>query len=283
MNEIEALSRENEALKAELKQTQLACQMAVQMSDFKAGFLARTSHELRSPLNSLIGLHQLILSGLCENPEEEREFIEQAHQSSLKLVKLIDEIIDVSKTAYGTNRLDIRPLQLVQVFEQLQNSTHLLAANRGFPLRFSMPNPDLYGMADWRRLVQLLLSLIDTSIAKMQDGKITVSAQPSPKENNLWIWIDVQTTSNIWSEPANLLQNSSEPLTVETAKAKFNDKKPGPSPGMNLLLAQTLVELMAGELQVLELPEAQGQSATRLQCSIPLASPESIAQELQDD
>ncbi|MGD2184133.1 sensor histidine kinase [Lusitaniella coriacea] len=283
MNEIEALSRENEALKAELKQAQLTCQMAAQMSDFKAGFLARTSHELRSPLNSLIGLHQLILSGLCENPEEEREFIEQAHQSSLKLVKLIDEIVDVSKTAYGTNHLDIRPLQLVQVFEQLQNRTHLQAANRGFPLTFSTPNPDLYAMADWRRFVQLLLSLIDTSIAKMQEGKITVSAQPSPKENSLWIWIDLQTPSNIWREPADLLQNSPEPLTIETAKAKFNKEKSGPSPGMNLLLAQTLLELMGGELQILELPEAQEESTTRLQCSIPLASPESIAQELQDD
>ena len=46
----------------QLKQTQLAYQLAQQMSQFKAGFLTRVSHELRSPLNSMIGLHQLILS-----------------------------------------------------------------------------------------------------------------------------------------------------------------------------------------------------------------------------
>ncbi|MEW5858349.1 MAG: sensor histidine kinase, partial [Cyanobacteriota bacterium] len=46
------------AILEELKQTQMAYHMATEMSQFKAGFLARTSHELRSPLNSLIGLHQ---------------------------------------------------------------------------------------------------------------------------------------------------------------------------------------------------------------------------------
>ncbi|MGL5880139.1 MAG: sensor histidine kinase, partial [Xenococcaceae cyanobacterium] len=98
MNEIEAL-------KEELKQTQLAYQMAIQWSQFKAGFLARISHELRSPLSSLIGLHQLILSDLCESPEEQREFLSQAHQSALKLMRLIDEVVDIAKTSYGAKKL----------------------------------------------------------------------------------------------------------------------------------------------------------------------------------
>ena len=88
--------RETELLQ-ELQQTQLAYHKAQEMGQFKAGFLARISHELRSPLGSIIGLHQLILADLCENPEEEREFISQAHEKSLKLLKLIDEILNISK------------------------------------------------------------------------------------------------------------------------------------------------------------------------------------------
>jgi signal transduction histidine kinase len=82
--------------------------MAKEMSQFKAGFLARTSHELRSPLSSLIGLHQLILADLCDSPEEAREFVAQANASALKMVKLLDEVIAVSKTEHGTNRLELR-------------------------------------------------------------------------------------------------------------------------------------------------------------------------------
>src|ERR671932_28169 len=76
-------------LKEELKQTKLAYEMAKEMSQFKAGFLARTSHELRSPLSTMFGTLQLILSDLCDDPAEEREFVEQAHVAALKLVKLI--------------------------------------------------------------------------------------------------------------------------------------------------------------------------------------------------
>jgi signal transduction histidine kinase len=91
-------SDELQPLKEELKQTQLAYEMAKEMSQFKAGFLARTSHELRSPLSSLIGLHQLILQDLCDSPEEERQFVAQANTSALKMVKVLDDLVKVSKS-----------------------------------------------------------------------------------------------------------------------------------------------------------------------------------------
>src|SRR5689334_21319694 len=65
----------------QLRQVELAYRMASEMSQFKAGFLARVSHELRSPLNGMIGMHQLILSDLCDGPQEEREFVAQADES----------------------------------------------------------------------------------------------------------------------------------------------------------------------------------------------------------
>ena len=89
-----------------MKEIELAYHLAREMSQFKAGFLARTTHVLRSPLNGLIGLHQLILSDLCENPEEEREFIGQAHERALKLLNLIDEILHIARAEHGNSKLD---------------------------------------------------------------------------------------------------------------------------------------------------------------------------------
>ncbi|HBE52947.1 MAG TPA: sensor histidine kinase, partial [Cyanobacteria bacterium UBA11369] len=97
-------NQEISALKEELLRTQLAYRMATEMCQFKAGFLARVSHELRSPINSLIGLQQLILSDLCEDPAEEREFVAQANASALRMVALLDAILNVARTEYGTNR-----------------------------------------------------------------------------------------------------------------------------------------------------------------------------------
>ncbi len=128
-----------EDLQEELEQTRLAYQMAMQMSQFKAEFLARTSHEIRSPLSSLIGLHQLILSDLCESPEEQKEFINQAYNSALKLMKLIDEIVAVSKAELGTNQLYCESLPLGEIFDEVYKLTHIQAANRNLQLNIVTP------------------------------------------------------------------------------------------------------------------------------------------------
>jgi len=75
-------------------------------------------------------VHQLILSDLCDDPAEERKFLAQAHESALKLVKLMDEILNVARTEHATNHLEIQPLQLAQVLQEVYDLTHLLAAKQ---------------------------------------------------------------------------------------------------------------------------------------------------------
>ncbi|MEH1942621.1 MAG: HAMP domain-containing sensor histidine kinase [Nostoc sp.] len=253
----------------QLKQTQLAYQMAREMSQFKAGFLARTSHELRSPLNGLIGLHQLILSDLCEDPAEEREFIAQAHERTLKLLKLMDEILNVARTEHGTNKLDIQPRPLAQILEEVHHLTYMLAANRNFPLQLLPPDPEVYVWADYLWLRQILISLIDTAITQMEEGSICISSSTQPTNNFVNIWLDLPTHAIPWSEPIDLI-NPEDRLT------EINQENAALSPGMRLLINQTLVEVMGGKLEILPLTIAKEtpQQLTRLQISIPLVIPE---------
>jgi len=80
----------------QLIQTQLAYQMASEMSKFKEGFLARVSHELRSPINGIVSIHQLITEGLCQSKSEEQELLEEAHHRTRKLIEFIDEMVLVA-------------------------------------------------------------------------------------------------------------------------------------------------------------------------------------------
>ncbi|OCQ92656.1 histidine kinase [Nostoc sp. MBR 210] len=253
-------------LRQEIKQTQLAYQMAQEMSQFKAGFLARTTHELRSPLNSLIGLHQLILSDLCENPEEEREFIAQAHEKALKLLHLMDEILSISRTEYGTNKLDIQPRCLDTVFQEVKDLTYMLAANRNFSLQMSPIDPDVHVLADHRWLRQVLVNLVDTAISQMQEGSICVSATVLDTNNLAHIYLDIPTHALPESEPIDLMQNNNQPPQNQDEKANF-------SPGMKLLLNQILLEVMGAKLEMLPnltSPESTD-SLTRVQITIPVA------------
>ncbi|OUL22414.1 sensor histidine kinase [Nostoc sp. RF31YmG] len=257
-----------------LQETQLAYQMAKEMSQFKAGFLARTTHELRSPLNGLIGLHQLILSNLCENPEEEREFIAQAHERALKLLKLIDEILNVARVEHGTNKLDIQPLSLNELLQEVYKLTYMLAANRNFSLQVSPPDLEIYVLADPRWLRQVLLNLVDTAITQMEEGKISISTNPSPTKNSAYIWLDIPVHALPWSESIDFIK-SIDFIQAEDKPVLTDEGNPNLSPGMKLLLNQTLVEVMGGKLEVIPpTTQAGNDQFTRLQVSIPLVIPE---------
>jgi signal transduction histidine kinase len=253
----------------QLQQAELAYLMAKEMSQFKAGFLARTTHELRSPLNGLIGLHQLILSDLCEDPAEEREFIGQAHERTLKLLKLMDEIINVARTEHGTNKLDIQPRSLAQMLEEVHKLTYMLAANRNFPLQLLSADPEIYVLADYLWLRQILISLIDTAISQMEEGGIYISSSTLPTSNFVNIWLDVPTHTIPWSEPINLMESEDQPTEA-------NLKNTNLSPGMRLLINQSLLEVMGGKLEILPstIAKETPQELTRIQISIPLVIPE---------
>jgi signal transduction histidine kinase len=180
------------------------------MCQFKAGFLARTTHELRSPLNGLIGLHQLILSDLCEDPAEEREFIVQAHERALKLVKLIDQILNVARAEQGTNKLDIQPQQIAQILKEVTDLTYMLAANRNFPLSVTLPEPEIYVLVDSRWLRQVLVNLVDTTISQMEEGSLYISSSIQESSNLGLIWLDVPSHAVTWSEPIDLMSLEGE-------------------------------------------------------------------------
>jgi K+-sensing histidine kinase KdpD len=252
----------------QMKQTQLAYHMAQEISQFKAGFLARTTHVLRSPLNGLIGLHQLILSNLCENPEEEREFIAQAHERALKLLKLIDEILSVARVEHGTNKLHIQPLNLSELLQEVHDLTYMLAENRNFPFRVLPPDPETYILADPNWLRQVLITLVESSIAKMEEGSICISTHVAHTSGCIDIWLDIPTHATPLSEPIDLM--------ISKNNSPAEDENDILLPGMKLLLNQTLLEVMAGKLEIVPFPasEEQASDVTRLQVSIPLLIPE---------
>ncbi len=253
-----------QALSHQLKQTQLAYQMAAEMSLFKAGFLARTSHELRSPINSMIGTLQLILSDLCESPEEEREFIQHAHASALKMVGLLDQIIFVAKTEHGTDTMNIHAIQLAKVIDEVEDLTCIQATNRSIRLKIEPANKDIYVWADLPRLRQVLVSLVDTAIAQMSEGTVKVSVHSSPETGFVHIWVDDQRPISAWSESWDLLKSTLEKEQTPSDQITL-------SPGMRLLMNQTLLSLMNGRLEVLAIPsEGEDSNFNRTQCSIPI-------------
>ncbi|MEM8610885.1 MAG: HAMP domain-containing sensor histidine kinase [Cyanobacteria bacterium P01_H01_bin.105] len=152
----------------------LAYERLSQLERFKSGFLARTAHELRSPINSVIGLHQLILEGLCETPEEEKQFTGEAKEAAYKVLQLFDIIIAASKLDIGREVPTLEPIALKTLFKTLEELTRLQAANSN--LRLTFKPTELVISSDLKWLQMMLISLIDDAITSTKLGYITLEA-----------------------------------------------------------------------------------------------------------
>lgn len=262
----------NDHLEKKLRETELAYQSALEISQFKSEYLGKISHELRSPLSSMMGLHQLILGDLCDNQEEERKFVATAHEYAKKLIKIIDQVVEISQIESGRIELQLQTLQLIEILQEVEKRIYLQAANRNVKLKVPKIDSNLHIKADQKKLIQALVNLIDTTIHNAEGNKIVVSVTHSVSENLVTINIDVPTYPQITNHT-----NKSTNFTKE-----YFRKNPLPPPfsaETKIMLSKILLENMGGKFNITELPLSKGNKLiSRLQCSLPFASPNVVTQ-----
>ncbi|MGB0562667.1 MAG: sensor histidine kinase [Spirulinaceae cyanobacterium] len=255
-------AQEIATLKQQLAQTQLAYQEALQLSHFKGAFLARTSHELRSPLSSLMGLHQLILSDLCESLAEEREFIQQAHEASQRLLALLDKIVYVSKLEHGSNKLSLECLNLQVLLSEVKTLTQLQAQNKGYPFELPMPDASLSVQGDRKRLTQTLVGLVDTAIDHMKAGSLRLTHRTTSQQ--VVLSLTVQSTQMIWppelnAEPSSSALDLPEP---DSQTAQTTNPTDVASPTLTWMLAEGVLQQMGGQLCLVTTPTPDNEYTT---------------------
>ncbi|MGF1498397.1 MAG: sensor histidine kinase [Elainellaceae cyanobacterium] len=274
-----------------LQRTQLAYQLAHEMAQFQAGFLARTSHELRSPLNGVIGLHQLILADLCDDPAEEREFVQQAHESAKKLLALLDEATGVSKLEHGTAQIYWEATSLADLLNEVKTLTHLQARNRNLRLEISLPDPALCVWSDRRWLRQVLVNLIITPVYLMEEGTIRLTTQLDVETQQVHVIVEDQRPAAVWRESGDLLQSGAREYVMDSDQLLIQPEAIAPDallgkweqqslPGLKLMVSQRLVQHLGGRLTLEAVPTCEPDSSTqdedeaswtRIRCSLPLA------------
>lgn len=268
----ESSTSEVRSLQEQLRQTELAYSMAAQMSQFKGNFLARTSHELRSPLNGIIGMHQLILSDLADSPEEERDFLSQAHTAALKMIKLLDEVIDAAKVEHGTSKLEIQPIQLTSLLQHVYALTHLQAENRTIQFTLESLQEEIYIAADPRRMQQSLVSLVDSAIAHLQEGHIHLFVEGQPNDDRCYICINTPLSIAAWTENATSFSND-QPVPNSTASKetllRLNETS-FPSTEFVFAIAQSLLRTMEGDVEVKGISGSPSGGVSQIRCMIPL-------------
>ncbi|RMF62596.1 MAG: sensor histidine kinase [Cyanobacteria bacterium J069] len=250
---------------------EMAYWLASEQAQFHAGFLARTSHELRSPINGVIGLQQLILNDLCDSPEEEREFVRQANDAAQKMLALMDQAIAISRIQQDFSKLDIQPVQLAGTFLGVQDRTQLLARNRNLRLDIVPPASDYYVLADPQWLQQVLVSLVSGAIASMRDGTIRLTTNLDTASKLARLILEDTRPAESWQEPVEQLANFAH--RPEITRSGGYMPLGQLSPGLTLLAFQSILEAMDGRLELVDIP-TDVSPLSRLQMTLPLIQEE---------
>ncbi|MEC4803846.1 MAG: ATP-binding protein [Jaaginema sp. PMC 1079.18] len=140
----------------------------------KSEFLTTISHELRTPLNGIIGSLKLIQDGFCDDRAEEREFVKQADEAAMRLLGIIDDILDISKIEAGQFAVNLEQVNLAAVFSEVLSSQTFKIRQKGLKLSVKEWQEDIVVYADPEKFKQVLTNVLDNATKFTRTGKIDI-------------------------------------------------------------------------------------------------------------
>ncbi len=175
------LRDQNEHLESEveLRTQELvhARDMAIEANQNKSEFLANVTHELRTPLQAIIGFSDLINETLPDDSEDIRNDLESILVNAENLLALINGLLDFSKGESGKMELSLHPENLQRLFEQAIDTIRPIADANGNEIVVDLNFPDEKVVIDGVKIRQILLNLLSNAVKFTEEGRITVFAK----------------------------------------------------------------------------------------------------------
>jgi signal transduction histidine kinase/CheY-like chemotaxis protein len=207
----------------------------------KSDFLSSMSHELRSPLNAILGFAQLMESGSPLPTDSQKRSIDQILQAGWYLLELINEILDLALIESGKLSLSLEPISLAEVMLECQAMIEPQAQKRGISVAFPDFEMPSFVQADRTRVKQVFINLLSNAIKYNRvGGAVVVDCTASTAER---IRISVKDSGEGLS--ADKLAQLFQPFNRLGQEANAEE-----GTGIGLVTTKRLVELMKGVIGV---------------------------------
>ncbi|MDR1576899.1 MAG: response regulator [Deltaproteobacteria bacterium] len=219
-------------------------QIARSASEAKTNFLASMSHEMRTPLNSIIGFAELMIFGRF-GEEEKRENLEKIHSAGLSLLGIVNDILDISKIESGHFELIENEYEIFSLINDAV-TVHLIRIGEkpiefGLEIDKSMPGR-LIG--DEFRIKQICGNILSNAFKFTNEGNVDMRVTAEVVEDTAWVSIAVSDTG-VGIKPEDLANLFSSRGQVDAKGNMVMEKS-----GLGLSITKKMVGMMGGRLDV---------------------------------
>lgn len=256
-NQTEKRNKELEDLKQELeyKNRQLT-----EASQYKTEFLANMSHELRTPLNSLLILSQMLHENKEGNlTDKQLEYARTIHRSGTDLLKLINEVLDLSKIESGKMELHPEDIKLADLLDSALLPFETLATRKGLQMS-KVLDPELSELTlhtDVQKLEQVLKNLLSNAIKFTEHGGVEIRVEMG--SDSVLNFAVKDTGIGISSDKQRLIFHSFQQADGTTSRRYGGT-------GLGLSISKKLIELLGGAIEV----QSDGVSGSTFIVRLPL-------------
>lgn len=239
----EKINNIDEIIEERTKELVRQKEAAEQESIAKSDFLASLNHDLRTPLNAVIGLSELMIEeAQAEEREEQLEFLQRINKAGYRLLEMIGNIMDMAKIESGRMKIEPDDVDMRFVLEELKMEAQTLAEENSNKFVVNKSEP-LKARIDTSKLKRILMNLIKNACQFTKKGAITLDLEREKKDGIDYMHFILSDTGE--GIPAEDL----EKIFSGYHKRKKSDTKPA-STGLGIPIAKKLAQLMHGDLKI---------------------------------
>lgn len=210
------------------------------LETMKSEFISTVSHELRTPLTSIRGALDLIIDGFVgEIPEDAREMISIAHNNSERLVRLINDLLDMEKFDAGEMEFDLQPVALGSLLERAVGDNAGYAKEHDVRFEITGDVPEVSINVDPGRMLQVLTNLLSNA-AKFSPPQAAVSVSASAQNGRVRI--------SVADRGPGIPLEFQGRIFGKFAQADSSDSRQKGGTGLGLSITKALVERHGGTL-----------------------------------